>query len=99
YNNDTRLWEELNKERYDGKVHKFFDKSIKTIKQLVNNLKDNRIEALIKDFDKASYVTDIMKRSLINLYDEVYIVQLNNKHDYLPIMNGKKINLRTLEIT
>ncbi len=99
YNNDTRLWEELNKERYDGKVHKFFDKSIKTIKQLVNNLKDNRIEALIKDFDKTSYVTDIMKRSLINLYDEDFIVQLNDKHDYLPIMNGKKINLKTLEIT
>ena len=99
YDDKKKIWQDLSAKKYEGHVYQFFNKSIKKVKELVNNLKDKRIDTLIKDFDKKAYVNDIIDRSLFHLFDEDFVTTLNDKHDYLPIKDGKKINLKTLEIT
>ena len=53
----------------------------------------------IKLYDKKTYITDIILRSITNLFDKQFITILDSNPDFLPINNGKKNNLKTLEIT
>ena len=84
----------------------FFDNTATDIKVLLKNSKEEvdeyilkEIKASIKLYDKKTYITDIIQRSLTNLFDKQFITILDSNPDFLPINNGKKINLKTLEIT
>ena len=73
---------------------------------LVKNSKDEidkyilkQIEKLCHEFDQDSYHKKIINRSITSIYDIQFLSKLDNNADFLPINNGKKINLKTLEIT
>ena len=58
-----------------------------------------QFEALFKLFDKETFINEIIRRSISYLNDVQFITILDSKPDFLAINNGKKINLKTLEIT
>ena len=99
------LWVEVHRNQYDAFVFDFYNNSafiIKTILKKTENI-DEQVEKKIKDlcnqFDKKSYLNDIIDRSFSKLYDTQFITKLNNNSEYLPILKGKKINLKSLEIS
>jgi hypothetical protein len=46
-----------------------------------------------------TYIKDIIERLYSNLYDKDFRIKLDDSRDQLPIKDGLKINLKTLEIT
>ena len=105
YNANSKLWVEVDKNQYNSFVYSFFDNSIVDIKKVLKKVEDideqveKKIKELINSFDNKTYLNDIIDRSFSNLYDTQFITKLNDNPEYLPIKNGKKINLKTLEIT
>lgn len=105
YNKNLKLWCEVDRNQYTSFVFNFFNNSITDIKKVLKNTIDidEQVEKKIKDmcsqFDKKSYLNDIIDRSFSNLYDTKFITKLNDNPEFLPIKNGKKINLKTLLIT
>ena len=106
YNDIEKLWTNIDKIQFDSFVYNFFDNTTTKIKVILTNSKDEideyilkQIKASSKLFDKTTYINDIIKRSITNLYDVQFLTVLDSNPDFLPINNGKKINLKTLEIT
>ena len=106
YNDIEKLWTNIDKIQFDSFVYNFFDNTTTKIKVILTNSKDEideyilkQIKASCKLFDKTTYINDIIKRSITNLYDVQFLTVLDSNPDFLPINNGKKINLKTLEIT
>jgi P4 family phage/plasmid primase-like protien len=99
YNDKIRLWKETKELEFNAYMFEWFDKTATNIRAMVGNLKDKRIETLIKNFDKRAYVNSILDRCIGLLYDEDFISTLNDSADFLPIQGGKKIDLRTLKIS
>ena len=106
YNDIDKLWTEIDKSQFDDFVYNFFDNTATAIKVLLKNSKEEvdeyilkEIKASVKLYDKKTYITDIILRSITNLFDKQFITILDSNPDFLPINNGKKINLKTLEIT
>ena len=105
YNKNSKLWVEVDRNQYDAFVFDFYNNSASVIKSILRKTEDidEQVEKKIKDlcaqFDKKSYLNDIIDRSFSKLYDTQFITKLNNNPDYLPILNGKKINLKTLELS
>jgi len=106
YNDIDKLWTEIDKSQFDDFVYNFFDNTATDIKVLLKNSKEEvdeyilkEIKASVKLYDKKTYITDIILRSLTNLFDKQFITVLDSNPDFLPINNGKKINLTSLEIT
>jgi len=64
-----------------------FDKIKKDVKTMINEL------------DKKAFQDVIIERSTGRLQNNEFVKRLNTKADYLPILNGQKISLITLEIT
>ena len=106
YNEIDKLWTEIDKSQFDDFVYNFFDNTATAIKVLLKNSKEEvdeyilkEITASVKLYDKKTYITDIILRSITNLFDKQFITILDSNPDFLPINNGKKINSKTLEIT
>jgi hypothetical protein len=57
------------------------------------------IMKVMNNFDNDSYIQTIEKRMTINIRDDQNLTKLDSQCDYLPIKDGKKINLQTLEVT
>jgi phage/plasmid-associated DNA primase len=106
----AKLWLCQTKEVYDGIIADFLNQ---TGKDLINAVKkidfedDDEEEVKIKKlirtkqdaFDSETYITAIIKRSTGKLQDNKFVTKLNANPDFLAIKNGKKVNLRTGEIT
>ena len=99
YNDIDKLWTEIDKSQFDDFVYNFFDNTATAIKVLLKNSKEEvdeyilkEIKASVKLYDKKTYITDIILRSITNLFDKQFITILDSNPDFLPINNGKKIN-------
>ena len=106
YDDIDKIWTDINLKQFDIFVYNFFDNTATDIKTLLKNSKEEVDEYIIKEiktsiklYDKKTYITDIVKRSITNLFDKQFLTVLDSNPDFLPINNGKKINLKTLEIT
>ena len=105
YNKNSKLWVEVDRNQYDAFVFDFYNNTASKIKTILKKTEDidEQVEKKIKDlcaqFDKKSYLNDIIDRSFSKLYDTQFITKLNNNPEYLPILKGKKINLKSLEIS
>ena len=85
-------------------VADFFNNLGKTISEITKNLgglvKNKEIAKLINLLDTTAFLTSIVERSSGRLQDNEFVKKLENTlKDHLPILNGKKINLRTKEIS
>ena len=96
YNDIDKLWSEIDKRQFDDFVYNFFDNTATDIKALLKNSKEyvdeyilKEIKASLKLYDKKTYITDIILRSLTNLFDKQFITVLDSNPDFLPINNGK----------
>ena len=99
YDKELKIWTVHDDEYFITYLYKYFNNISKKIKEIVNGLKDKRIELLLKAFDKSSYIADIIKRLKGDIQDIEFINKLDSMEDYLPIMGGKKICLKTMNIT
>jgi P4 family phage/plasmid primase-like protien len=105
FNTKTKLYTGIDKKQFDSFVYSFFDNSSMLIRKLLRKEEtiDEQVEKKIKEmcesFDKEFYIQQIIKRSFSNLYDTKLISQLNSMPDIFPIKNGRKINLKTLEVS
>ena len=59
----------------------------------------SKLKKLSKDFDKSTYIKDIRDRFFGSMVDKDIEDKLNIKPDILSLKGGKKINLKTLEIS
>eukprot|EP01038_Epipyxis_sp_PR26KG_P017971 gene17971-25148_t len=115
YNEITKLWICSTREAYTSFVANVFQQTAdnlqKTLKKLIKEMDEDdedddklsklkkSIKTLVKELDSQSFHDTIIKRSTGLLQNNEFIKRLNTKADYLPILNGKKINLATLEIS
>jgi P4 family phage/plasmid primase-like protien len=105
YSKSSKLWVEADKGEYDSFVYHFFDNTATEIKKILRKTDniDEQVEKAIKKlcelFDQQKYLNDIISRSFSNLKQPQFITKLNDDKESLPIQSGKKINLKTLEIT
>jgi len=61
--------------------------------------KDERIDKLLKSLEKRTFMKELFERGLGDLVDNDIVSKFDILDDYLPILNCKKINLRTLVVT
>ena len=108
YDEQKKIWINLKEVEFTGFIYCWLNDTAKQIKKIVRQLDDDeaeeikddkRIKCVIQNFDKTSYITTIINRCKVYLYDEEFVKQMNDVSDYLPIKNGMKINLKTLEVT
>lgn len=105
YNTDTKLWKEIKKSDFKSFVFGFYNNSAKEIKKILKDQDqidgevEKKIKELIGSFDNKTFIDDIFTRSFSLLTNTQFITFLNGAKEFLPIKDGKKINLRTLEIT
>jgi P4 family phage/plasmid primase-like protien len=104
FNITTKIWTIINDKEYSNFVSDFFDESSKHLKNIKKNINAEyeadlkMISSLISSFDNSNYMDNIIERSYSRLYDKNFLANLDNVKEFFPIKNGKKINLRTLEI-
>ena len=103
FNENSKLWENINLKQYETYTYDFFNNSAKEIKTLMrtqemNDQDDKKIKELINSFDVKLYITKIIERSSSKLTQIDFMSLLDSKNEYLPIQNQKVINLKTLEI-
>ena len=113
YDKSKKLWQCNTKEVYNCFLADYLNSVGKSImnsyKKLVKEIDDEddesikKIKSIIqsrqKEFDSDSYITAIIKRSTGKLQDNRFVTKLNSNVDYLPITNGKKVNLKTGEVS
>lgn len=99
YDGAKRIWEDTKNEEFIFFIQRWFGTTIQNIKVLLNGLKDQRITNILKQLSKSSFINDVLNRTRGMLMDEEFVAQLDSNHNYLPLKNGKKIDLRTLEIS
>ena len=93
YSIENRLWEILNEDCFITYMHKFYNNISKNILNVVAGLKDKRIDKLLLEIDKSSYVKDIISRMNGDLQCAGFTNKTNQLKDFLPITNGQKISL------
>mmetsp|Transcript_7123 Transcript_7123/g.7470 ORF Transcript_7123/g.7470 Transcript_7123/m.7470 type:complete len:371 (-) Transcript_7123:1778-2890(-) len=111
YDQCKRLWQCNTKEVYDGFMADYLNDTGKDLMKEFNklNIDDEDEDEVIKykkeikkkqtEFDSEGYISAVIKRSTGKLQDNQFVTKLNSNPDYLPIKNGKKVDLRTGEIT
>lgn len=105
FDKNKKLWTKANKKQFEAFVYTWFDDTANLIKKLIKKSEniDEQVERetklLIKQFDKKSYINDIIERSFTTLYDVQFYTILDSQPSSMPILNGKKICLKTLKIT
>ena len=90
--------------RFDNFVFDWFNNSIKAILEVLKETEiDDEIEKQTKNlyllFDKTSYIKDIIDRSHARLFDETFVLNLDNSINFFPISKGRKLNFKTLSIS
>lgn len=98
YDEKQKIWKPTDNDGFLSYMHKFMNKTMHKIKALTGGLKDKRIDELMKDLEKGSYLKDLLERLNGDLRDDEFIHKLNHLKQWLPIRDGKKINLKTKEI-
>jgi phage/plasmid-associated DNA primase len=94
------LWNCCTREVYGAFIPDFFVAAYKKYTDDDDNdelLK--KVKKQITKFDSDRYHTTILKRSTGKLQNNQFVKQLNMQTHLFPIRNGRKIDLRTLEIT
>jgi P4 family phage/plasmid primase-like protien len=107
YNETKKLWTKIDDEQYKSYVYDFFYRSGVKIRDILKSEEcedfDKKViegfDSLIDKFDQKTYILNIIDRASSKLYDVNFITKLNTSHAYFPIGDGKKINLKTLEVT
>lgn len=113
YDKCSKLWKCETKEVYNGCMADFLNETgkslLKCYKKIVAAMEEmdddenikilKQINTLKTNFDSSSYINDIITRSTGKLQDNKFVTKLNNTADYFPIKFGKKVDLRTLEVT
>ena len=99
YDGEKRIWEDTKEEEFIFFIQRWFGTTIQNIKILLNGLKDQRITNILKQLSKSSYINDILNRTRGMLMDEQFVTQLDSNSNFLPLKDGRKIDLRTLEIS
>ena len=98
-----RLWLEINETQYNNFINDFIEETNKTIKIIKSNTDDDTTNKLLKkvidELDNKNYIMDIIDRMYSRLYDANFITLTDNCKPYFPIKDGRKINLKTLEIS
>ena len=56
-------------------------------------------EKLLSFYDSDAFIESIIKRAVGKLADDEFVKLLDNDPHFFPIKNGKKINLKTLEVS
>jgi P4 family phage/plasmid primase-like protien len=97
----TKLWQKINRDGFRIFVFNYYNKTAQHVKDMIGDLKDSRINKLVSHFDSDIFINRMIDRSKGYLYDRDLFIKLNNSKngDFLPLRDGKKINLKTLEIT
>lgn len=104
FNENNKLWEIAKSKEFESFVYDFFNNTSKEIKKLlkitvdIDDQVEKKIKELCGTFDTDAYINKIIKRSTSKLTQCDFLSLLDSKEDYLPIKNGKVINLRNLEI-
>jgi hypothetical protein len=105
FNINNKLWVLISEIEYLNFITKLFNETIVLIIQMKRNtidLAEDLNKELVKLcglFDNMTYIKDIIERLYSNLYDKDFRIKLDDSRDQLPIKDGLKINLKTLEIT
>jgi P4 family phage/plasmid primase-like protien len=110
YDTDSKLWLCCTREKYSAYIPDFCEQSRINLKaaflKYTEDIDDDDKKSLLKKvekqmdkFDKAGYHTSILTRSTGKLQNNKFVTKLNAIPHLFPIKNGKKINLKTLEIT
>ena len=105
YNINSKLWDKINKNDYDNLIFDLFNNTSKKIKKILKKQEsiDEPVEKAIKQlclsFDQDTYINKIISRSFSKLTEPEFITVMNEDKEHLPIKNGLKINLKTLEQT
>ena len=112
YNYDSKLWQCDTREVYYSFVTHFLNQTAKNIKDLITKLKTDedddedevtntkrQLQKLIKQCDTSAFINLVIDRSTGGLQDNEFVKKLDNNTELFPILDGKKINLRTKEIT
>lgn len=105
YDFEIKLWKMIAKDDFLTFAYDFYNNSAKEIGYILRKQENidkevkKNIKELIKDFDSQTYVKDVSSRSFSKLQDSKFLPLLNSLENFLPIMNGKKINLKTGEVS
>lgn len=111
YDKTKKLWVCGTHEIYEGLMAEFLNETgknlMKAFKKLNSENEDDDgdlktkkdIAKLRENFDTQTWISNITSRSAGKLQDGEFFVKLNNNPDFLPILNGKKIDLRDSTIT
>jgi len=108
YDEKIKLWKCETKEVYDAFMADYLNETGKSLFKCYKTLakkikKDKKLKKSIKEkqtlFDSAGFISTIITRSTGKLQDNKFVTKLNVNPDFLPIQNGKKIDLRTGQIT
>ena len=112
YEEDTKLWILLTRSKFTTYLKFFYNKVGKQInaqyyEELSKNAEEigadknliTKLNQLIGLFDSDSFYSSL-ESTMDGLFeDQEFIKKLDNKKEFMPIKNGKKIDLRTLEIS
>ncbi len=106
------MWVEIDDKQFESYVYDFYDKSASQIKSIVkkeyqdDDDDDEAVKTVKKQmkvltdlFDSSGYISNIIKRARPKLYNVKFLTELNNAHSFYPLANGKKIDMKTMEIT
>ena len=104
YDMNSNIWVQTKGSDFIIFTFKFFDASAKLITQIFKNTETNQYDdkkkiELIKKFDKQNWIKDICERTILNIMDISIVNKMDNNKYILGLLNGKKINLKTLEVT
>jgi hypothetical protein len=111
YHEKQKLWKCETKEVYDAFMADYLNETgkalMKCYKKLSANDDDDDEEKKLKkdikkkqlDFDSQPYISTLITRSTGKLQDNKFVIKLNTNPDFLPIKDGKKVNLKTGELT
>jgi len=110
FDEQSKLWKQYNAKQYHTYFCNYIDDVITQIKTLIPtivcecdgkkcNCERGILQTMTKEMDKKDYIADIASRSYGILYDSEFETKINSNPEILSIMNGKKINLRTLEVS
>jgi P4 family phage/plasmid primase-like protien len=112
YDQELKLWISKTREVYNAFVCDYLNDTGKAMFKFYKKLEADSeddiddemmklkadINLMRKHFDSSEYISAIQKRSTGKFQNNEFVTTLNMKHDFLPIQNGKKVNLITGEI-
>lgn len=105
YNKNNKLWVEINRKQYETYIYDMLLKTVIKCRKIMNDINIDIKERGVYEkffestFDNRAYIDDIIKRSFTKLYNSNFLSILDSFKEYLPIKNGRKISLKSLEVS